>query len=264
MRASEQAHEGTAIAASPKVAHRVVRDRSRFALARAPLVCVCGPALFGMIALAFTSEAFALKTDKDQQTNIDANYSKRVDSKTGTASDPDVTDLDGDVVITKGTIKMTSAHATIYSIPSGAKTANAGKVARTVLTGKQAHMQQLHDGDCSLMTADADKIDYNPFTNIADLTGSVVVVQAGRGEFRGQHIIYNTDTGDMESGDMTSAAGRVHMVMEPGDKKPAPAANPNCTEGPAAKPAAPAAPKPATPSPAPAAPPATKPAAGGR
>ncbi len=245
------------MAASSQVAHR---DRGRLGL-------VCAPLVWGALALAFASSAFGLKTDKDQQTNIDANYSKRVDSKTGTANDPDVTDLDGNVVITKGTIKMTSAHATIYSIPSGAKTANAGKVARTVLTGKQAHMQQLHDGDCSLMTADADKIDYNPFTNIADLTGSVVVVQAGRGEFRGQHIIYNTDTGDMESGDMTSAAGRVHMVMEPGDKKPAPAASPNCEAAPA-KPAAPAAPKPETPapakSPAPAPPPATKPAAGGR
>jgi lipopolysaccharide export system protein LptA len=247
MRASEQAQEETAFSASSA---RVVRPvgRNRVALAIAPLLC-------GALALAATGTAFALKTDKDQQTNIDANYSKRVDSKTGTANDPDVTDLDGDVVITKGTIKMTSAHATIYSIPSGAKTANAGKVARTVLTGKQAHMQQLHDGDCSLMTADADKIDYNPFTNIADLSGNVVVVQAGRGEFRGQHIIYNTDTGDMESGDMTSNAGRVHMVMEPGDKKPAPVNNPTCAgvnttppkpaAAPAAAPASAAAPKPA-------------------
>ncbi len=206
------------MAASSQVAHR---DRGRFA-----------PALrsSGVLALAFASAAFALKSDKDQPSNIDADYSKRVDSKTGLAKDPDVTDLDGNVVITKGSIKMTSAHATIYSIPSSAKDPNAGKIARTVLTGKQAHMQQLHDGDCSLMTANADKIDYNPLTYIAELTGDVVVVQAGRGEFHGQHMFYNTDTGDMESGDKNSPAGRVHMVMEPGDKKPAPAANPNCTE----------------------------------
>ena len=201
----------------------------------------------GIAALGFAGAALALKSDKNQPSNIDANYSKRVDSKTGAANDPDVTDLDGNVVITKGTIKMTSAHATIYSIPSGAKAANAGKIARTVLTGKQAHMQQLHDGDCSLMTADADRIDYNPLTSLADLTGNVVVNQAGRGEFHGQHMIYNTDTGDMESGDMKSADSRVHMVMEPSDKKAA--ANPNCPG------AAPATAKPAEKAPA-----ATKPA----
>jgi lipopolysaccharide export system protein LptA len=221
--------------------------------------------LCSVVALVFASSAFALKSDKDQPSNIDANYSKRVDSKTGLASDPDVTDLDGNVVITKGSIKMTSAHATIYSIPSAAKDPNAGKIARTILTGKQAHMQQLHDGDCSLMTADADKIDYNPLTKLADLTGGVVVNQPGRGEFHGQHMIYNTDTGDMESGDMTSDASRVHMVMEPSDKKPAPAANPNCT-GPvpaAAKPAAEKTPAPVKPASAkPPAPAAAQPATG--
>jgi lipopolysaccharide export system protein LptA len=236
MRASEQATRLDAPASLSAIVRR-----------SGGLVLFCS-----VVALSFASNAFALKSDKNQQSNIDANYSKRVDSKTGVASDPDVTDLDGNVVITKGTIKMTGAHATIYSIPSGAKDANAGKIARTILTGKQAHMQQLHDGDCSLMTADADKIDHNPLTNIADLTGNVVVVQAGRGEFHGQHMIYNTDTGDMESGDLTSAAGRVHMVMEPGDKKPPPAANPNCT-APAPAPA-----KPAEKTPAPAKPAATK------
>ncbi|MEP6939185.1 MAG: lipopolysaccharide transport periplasmic protein LptA, partial [Rudaea sp.] len=186
-----------------------------------------------------------------QPSNIDADRMKREGSKTGAANDPEITNFDGSVVITQGTIRMTAAHATVYTIPHEAKVANAGKVARTVLTGKQAHMQQLHDGDCTLMTADADRIDYNPLTNLADLTGNVVVVQAGRGQFHGQHMIYNTDTGDMESGDPSSASGRVHMTMEPSADKPAPAANPNCTG------AAPAAAKPATAPPAkPAAPPA--------
>ena len=213
----------------------------------------------GVAAVVFAGAAFALKSDKEQQSNIDADYSKRVDSKTGLAKDPDVTDLDGNVVITKGSIKMTSAHATIYSIPSGAKDPNAGKIARTVLTGKQAHMQQLHDGDCSLMTANADKIDYNPLTYIAELTGDVVVVQAGRGEFHGQHMFYNTDTGDMESGDKSSPAARVHMVMEPGDKKPPP--DPNCPGAAPAPAAAKAAPVKA-PAPTPSKPSATKPADG--
>jgi lipopolysaccharide export system protein LptA len=168
----------------------------------------------GVAALLLASQAFALKSDKDQPANADANYSKSVQSKTGAVNDPDLFDLDGNVVITRGSIKMTAAHATIHQIPSGAKDPNAGKMSRVILTGKQAHMQQVHDGDCGLMTATADRIDYNPLTNLAELTGGVVVVQGSRGEFRGEHMIYNTDTGDMESGNKAEPSGRVHLVME--------------------------------------------------
>ena len=192
----------------------------------------------GIAVLLLASQAFALKTDKDQPANLDANYSKSVQSKTGAANDPDVSDFDGNVIITRGSIKMTSAHATVYQIPSSAKDPNAGKMSRVILTGKQAHLQQVHDGDCALMTANADKIDYNPLTNLAELTGNVVVVQGNRGEFRGEHMIYNTDTGDMESGNKTEPSSRVHMVMEA--KTQTPATSPNNCGFPtgAAKPAA--------------------------
>ena len=186
------------------------------------IITLCGSA-----ALLLASQAFALKSDKDQAANADANYSKSVQSKTGAANDPDLFDLDGNVIITRGSIKMTAAHATIYQIPSSAKDPNAGKMSRVILTGKQAHMQQVHDGDCGLMTATADKIDYNPLTNLAELTGGVVVVQAGRGEFHGEHMIYNTDTGDMESGNKAEPSGRVHLVMEAKTQTPAESPN-NC------------------------------------
>jgi lipopolysaccharide export system protein LptA len=212
-------------------------------------------ALLRLVAAAMlivTGHAFALKSDKDQPMNIDARYQKTVQSKTDLAKDPDITDLDGDVVMTQGSVKSHGDHATIFRIPAAATDANAGKIVRVILTGKQAHMQQINDGDCSLMTSNANKIDYNPITYIAELTGGVVVNQAGHGEFHGEHMIYNTDTGDMESGDKTSSAGRVHMVMEPKTEKPAASSN-NCgfPVSPKAKPAAAGAeravPKPAAP-----------------
>jgi lipopolysaccharide export system protein LptA len=76
------------------------------------------------------------------------------------------------------------------------------------------------------MTADANTIDYKPLTNLAELTGGVKVVQAGRGESHSEHMLYNTDTGDMEAGD-TSSSSRVHMVMEPKGATPAPRTD-NC------------------------------------
>jgi len=181
----------------------------------------------GTAALLLANHASALKSDKDQPANADANYSKSVQSRTGAANDPDVFDLDGNVVITRGSIRMTAAHATIQQIPSGAKDPNAGKMSRVILTGKQAHLQQVHDGDCGLMTANADRIDYNPLTNLAELTGGVVVVQQGRGEFHGEHMIYNTDTGDMESGNKAEPSGRVHLVMEAKTQTQSASAN-NC------------------------------------
>jgi len=182
--------------------------------------------MLGLFAALWQPAAWALSSDNDQPMDVNANSSKSVASRTGAANDPDITDLDGNVVITRGSIKITAAHARIYQIPSGAKDANAGKFSHIVLTGKPAHMQQLHDGDCGLMTADANTIDYKPLTNLAELTGNVKVVQAGRGESHSEHMIYNTDTGDMESGD-SSPTSRVHMVMEPSGAKPAPRTD-NC------------------------------------
>ncbi len=186
------------------------------------LRCLLAGVLLALSAL----QCQALSSDNDQPMDVTANHQMSAQSKTGAANDPDITDLDGNVIITRGSIKILADHARIYQIPSGADDPNAGKVSHMVLTGKQAHMQQLHDGDCGLMTADANTIDYKPLTNLAELTGNVKVVQAGRGESHSEHMIYNTDSGDMEAGD-TSATSRVHLVIEPKEAKPAPRTD-NC------------------------------------
>ena len=122
---------------------------------------------------------------------------------------------------------MRAAHATIYQIPSGATSPNAGKYSHIVLTGTPAHMQQVHDDDCSLMTADANTIDYKPLAHVVELTGNVRVVQAGRGESHSQHMIYNTDSGEMQAGD-SSASSRVKIIMEPKSAATSVKKTPNC------------------------------------
>jgi lipopolysaccharide export system protein LptA len=185
--------------------------------------------------LVLAQSAFALSTDRRQPMNIDANYQKSTQSRTGKAGDPDITQLDGNVVMAQGSMQAHADHATIYRNPSGVVDANgnAGSLTRVVLTGKPAHLQQLHDGDCGLMTADADNIDYDNLTGIALLTGNVTVIQHGKGEFHGERMRYNTNTGEMESGD-SSASSRVHMVMQPKSQQPKPAANADCTKAAAA------------------------------
>ena len=184
------------------------------------------------LALALAApHAFALSTDHDQPMDVNANYLK-TDQNKSTNPDVSTTFLKGDVRITQGSIKTHSDEATIYQDNSAKapKSADAGsnnKIKRVVMTGKPAHMEQLHDGDCSLMTADADTIDYHTDTDLADLKGHVNVVQKDKGEFHGEHMIYNTKTGEMQSGD-NSPQSRVSMRFEPKSAQPAASGADNC------------------------------------
>jgi lipopolysaccharide export system protein LptA len=181
-------------------------------------------------ALGASPFAWALQSDRQQEMLIDANYQKTTQSQTNTENDPDITNLDGNVVITQGSLKSHGDHAIIYKNPTGIadESGNIGGIRRIIITGKSAHLEQVHDIDCSLMTADALKIDYNNITGIAVLTSNVVVIQKGKSEFHGENMIYNTVTGEMESGDKDPSS-RVHMVMQPSTHAPpSPAAANNC------------------------------------
>ncbi len=187
----------------------------------------CLAMMLVVCASCASHQAKALSSDKNQAMNVEANTSHSIASKTDNANDPAITHLDGAVHITRGSIEMRAAHATIYQIPTGAKSPNAGKYSHIVLTGTPAHMQQVHDDDCRLMKADANTIDYKPLDHLVELTGDVHVVQAGRGETRSQHMIYNTDSSEMQAGD-SSASSRVKMTMEPKSATPATSKLPNC------------------------------------
>lgn len=176
--------------------------------------------------------AHALSSDKQQSMLINADYSKIVQNKDNNA--PGVTYLSGNVTMDQGTTKARGDEATIYQHAGDAKDAQgrdiSGDIQRVVLVGKkkQAHLEQQQDSG-GLFTANSDKIDYDADTSVAVLTGNVVVVQPGRGQFKGATMTYNTNTGEMESGDKTSSGQRVQMVIEPKNKAPA-AAKPDAAQ----------------------------------
>jgi lipopolysaccharide export system protein LptA len=140
---------------------------------------------------------------------VTADYSK---INQGKDKKPGTTYLRGNVRVVQGTMKANAAEATIHQKANG-------DVQRIVMTGKQAHVEQRQDGG-GLMTADADQIDFDNDTSVAVLTGNVTVVQAGRGEFHGEKMTYNTNTGEMESGDV-GGGSRTHIIMQPTRAKPA-------------------------------------------
>ena len=165
--------------------------------------------------------AEALTSDKQQNMLINSDHAKIVQNKDN--NQPGVTYLTGNVTMDQGTTKARGDEATIYQHAADAKDAQgrdiSGDVQRVVMLGKkkQAHLEQQQDAG-GLMTAESDKIDYNADTSIAVLTGNVVVNQPGRGQFKGAYMTYNTNTGEMESGDKTSDSQRVQMVIVPKNK----------------------------------------------
>jgi len=163
------------------------------------------------LLLACALPAHALSTDRDKPMDVTAAYSR---INQGSDGKPGTTYLRGDVRVVQGTLKANAAEATIRQDADGA-------IRTVVLTGSQARLEQQQDGG-GLMVAQADRIEFDNASSVAELTGDVKVVQQGRGEFRGAHMTYNTNTGVMESGNQ-DAGGRVHMIIQP-TKKAAPAA----------------------------------------
>jgi lipopolysaccharide export system protein LptA len=187
-------------------------------------------------ALFAIAPAVALQSDRNQPLNIAANHQKSERSRTGKAGDPDVTRLDGNVVMTRGTMRASADHAVIYSNPSGVADAhgNEGGPIRAVLTGNPAHLQQVQDLDCRLVTAAANTIDYDNVTGIAVLTGDVHVVQQGKGDFHGERMRFNTNTGEMEGGS-DSGTGRVHMTIQPRSTSGSATRSGDCAKAPATR-----------------------------
>jgi len=166
--------------------------------------------------------ALARTGDRDQPMDIRADHSKTTQ---GSAKAAGVTIFTGNVRMTRGSMKATAAQATLHQHPDGAKDASGNDVSneiqRVILTGKPAHLEEVgNDGD--LVISNADKIDYNADTSVAVLDGNVSVVRQGRSEFHGEHMVYNTETGEMESGNLNGSAP-VHIVIQP---KAKPAAKP--------------------------------------
>ncbi len=155
--------------------------------------------LTALVLLALAPAAWALKSDREQPLDIHAD-SSRTDQKAN------VTVLSGNVRFVQGTVKGDGARATL-------RQGDDNQVRRVLLEGKPAHLSQQLDGG-GQMHAQAANIDYDAESNTAVLTGEAVVVQEGRGEFRSERIVYNTDSGEITGGTQAPGGG-VHMIVQP-------------------------------------------------
>ena len=191
-------------------------------------------ALF-VAALCACGVAQAKQSDKDQPININA-------SSFAGSQDSGKIVFTGSVTLDQGTFKADGSQATGYTDPD-----DTSQWQRVVLVGSPAHFQQTQDNG-TLVHGQGATIDYKVSENTVILTGNAVVVQQGQGEFHGEKLVYNTDTGEIQGSPV--AGGRVHITLQP-RTKPAPAgAKPAGTGAPASSAPASAPASASTPAPA--------------
>ena len=158
----------------------------------------------GLALMTLALPAWALQTDRQQPLNI---YAPHFEA----AKDPGVARFWGGVRLDQGSLKGDAVQATAYTNADN-------KITRVVLEGTPAHLSQQQD-DGSTMQAQALHIDYTPDTDTVILTGAAQVVQPGHGEFQGERLVYNTQTGAMQG--ESAAGGEVHVTFQPRPKPPA-------------------------------------------
>ena len=157
-----------------------------------------------LLLLLPLADAGAKSSDRNQAMTIDSG------SQSGNMEGNGKTVLGGGVVVTQGTLEIRSAAAEIYMAD--------GEISRSVFTGKQVKMKQQMD-DGTWMDAQADRVEYDMKTETITFIGNYTV-KSDRGSNSGQRMVYNTKTGNMESG---GDGTRVHTVIQPKNKTATPA-----------------------------------------
>jgi len=166
-------------------------------------VDIARAATAALLLAACAGHAIARSSDRNQEMVIDSG------STDGSFADNGTTVLQGNVVITQGTLDIRAARGEIFM--------KNGEVSRAVFTGKQAQLKQVND-DGTPVTATADRLEYDVLNDIITLTGNYKVTSP-KGSNSGQKMVYNTKTGSMQSG---GDGTRVRTVIQPKNKAAAP------------------------------------------
>ena len=150
-----------------------------------------------LAALMLPFAALAKTSDRNQPMNLEA-----ATQDCNLLDDNGKCRFSGNVVITQGTLEVHADTADIFR--------KNGEIVRVLLAGRQATMRQVMD-DGSTMNAKADNIEYLVTQNTIILTGNFSI-ESPRGSNVGQRMVYNTETGQMQSG---GDGTRVRTVLQP-------------------------------------------------
>jgi len=162
-----------------------------------------GPLLLmtGLAMALLAGGALAKTSDRNQEMSLDAGY------QDGNVTQDGVIHLDQGVHLTQGTLDIQATKGQIVR--------KNGEITQVTFTGGPVKMKQIND-DGTPMNAQADMIVYDLMKEIITLTGDYTVTSP-KGSNSGQKMVYNTKTGNMQSG---GDGSRVHTVIQPKNKSP--------------------------------------------
>ena len=152
-------------------------------------------------SLSFSPIALGKSSDRNQPMDVQA------DSTNALMEDNSDSTLNGNVVITQGTLEIKSDRAIIHR--------SKGDIDKVTLTGGPVLMKQINDTG-EPMNAQASTIIYTLSSDLILLSGNVVINQP-RGSMRGENVKYDLKTGRLDGG---GDGNRVSMRIMPKNKAP--------------------------------------------
>jgi len=153
-------------------------------------------------SLSLSPMALGKSSDRNQPMDVQA------DSTNAVMEDNSDSTLNGNVVITQGTLEIKSDRAIIHR--------RDGDIDKVTLTGGPVVMKQVNDSG-EPMNARASTIVYTLSSDLILLSGNVVIEQP-RGSMRGENVKYDLKTGRLDGG---GDGNRVSMRIMPKNKAPA-------------------------------------------
>ncbi|EFV93619.1 lipopolysaccharide transport periplasmic protein LptA [Lautropia mirabilis ATCC 51599] len=181
------------------------------------------PLALALSALLLAPAAHAEKADRDKPINIESN---RLEYNDATK----VSTFIGNVVLTKGTIRITGDRMVLTQVGRNAQTAR--------VNGNQASFRQKRDGMEQYIHGVADQIFYDTRTEQVTLTGRARLQRQNCNqpvdEITGGHIVYSasTETFSVDGQQRGERPGRVRIVIQPqSTQEGGKAANQPCKPG---------------------------------
>jgi len=155
-------------------------------------------------ASAGLSSAWALRSDRNQPIDIRADRVE-VDQRKQTSH------YLGHVRLQQGSLKIDADDVMVYM--------QNGKLHKIVISGNPARFQQQPEGSKTVVTSQAQNMEYYAGEQRLLLKHNAEVNQGGN-QFHGDFIEYDTRTSTVKANTDENSQSRVHAIIQPGGKKP--------------------------------------------
>lgn len=147
--------------------------------------------------------AWALETDSDQPIIIDSNTATYDDKLA-------ISTYTGNVISVQGSIRVNSDKLVVYFVN--------GEAEKLVFTGNKAKFKQTPSVGAEDITGEALIGEFYPKKNLLILINQATVWQ-GTGTYSSDLIEYDIKTSLVKAGEKTTDAKRVHVILQPKNKK---------------------------------------------